>query len=141
MPINTTSSLKRTFRINIDVEVEFHADLPAGARSTAQQSYHDELVQALLAHPDGLMKLQLAHAVEALGPAKKALESDYGWVRHPEQQLIQPVMEEMSPAAQAYFTEELEEQVSYYDLDDIAETSIKRCTLTEQTNYSDRQKG
>jgi hypothetical protein len=141
MLINTPSPLKRTFRINIDIEVEFHADPPAGARSTAQQAYHNELVQALLAHPDRLMKLQEAHAVEMLGPAKKALESDYGWVRHPEQQLLQPVMEELSPAARTYFTEELEEQVSYYDLDDIAETTIKRCTLTEQTNYSGRQKG
>jgi hypothetical protein len=133
MQIHTSSSLKRTFHINIDIEVEFRASPPAEAGSSTQKSYHDELIQALLVHPDVLRKLQQAHAVGALGPAKKALETDYGWVRHPEQQLLQIVMEELTPAARAYFTEEIEQQVSFYVLDDIAETTIKRCTLTEQT--------
>jgi hypothetical protein len=131
--MHTPSSLKRTFRINIDIEVAFHASPPAGAESSTQKSYHDELIQTLLAHPDVLRKLQQAHAVGALGPAKKALETDYGWGRHPEQQLLQIVMEELTPAARTYFTEEIEQQVSFYVLDDIAETTIKRCTLTEQT--------
>jgi hypothetical protein len=131
MQIHTPSSLKRTFRINIDIEVAFHASPRAEAGPSAQESYYNELIQALLAHPDVLTKLQRAHAVDMLGSAKRVLASDYGWERHPEQQLLEPVMADMTPAARQYFAEELEDQVSFYCIDDIAETSIKRCTLTE----------
>ena len=105
----------RTFRISIDIETtidpESH-DLaflpPEGPR------YQRVLVQGLLAHPEVLHQLLRAWAIDALKPASKLLEAEYGWGRASEQQLLQPLIAELSPAAQAYFTEELEEGASAY---------------------------
>ncbi len=96
-----------------------------------QESYHRELVERLLAHPHVLEKLQRALAVDALSSAKKVLEVDYGWGSNPEQQLLQSVMADLEPAAQAYFSEGIEDGVSLYDLGDVSESTVKRCALTE----------
>src|SRR5207249_2053204 len=72
------------------------------------ERYHQAFVQHLLAHPPALCQLLRSSAVEALLPAKKMLEAEYGWGRISDQQLLQPLIAELEPAAQAYFTEELE---------------------------------
>jgi len=68
--------------------------------------------------------------VEALLPAKKLLEAEYGWGRISEQQVLQPLVAELEPAAQAYFTEELEDGVTVYSFDGYAAT-IKQVRMTE----------
>jgi hypothetical protein len=105
----------RTFRIIIDIETTIDPashDLvphhPEGSR------YQQALVQVLLAHPEVLRQLLRAWAIDALKPASKLLEAEYGWGRASEQELLQPLIAELSPAAQAYFTEELEEGASAY---------------------------
>ena len=71
-----------------------------------------------------------AYAVDALKPAGKLLEAEYGWGRASEQQLLQPLMAELSPAAQAYFTEELEEGASAYYVE-CFKTTVKRFGMSE----------
>ena len=131
MATQTPSLVRRSFRITIDVETILTAescktpgDGPEGKR------YHQALVQHLLAHPPVLRQLLRASAVTALIPAKKMLEAEYGWGRTSEQQLLQPLIEELEPAAQAYFTEELEEGAIVYYFDGY-EATIKRFGMTE----------
>ena len=107
--------VRRTFRITIDIETtidpashDLESHLPESSR------YQQALVQGLLAHPDVLHQLLRAFAVDALKPTRKLLEAEYGWGRASDQQLLQPIIAELEPAAQAYFTEELEEGASAY---------------------------
>ncbi len=121
----------RTFRISIDIETtidpESH-DLaflpPEGPR------YQELLVQGLLAHPEVLHQLLRSFAVDALKPASKLLEAEYGWGRASDQQLLQLIIEELEPAAQAYFTEELEEGASAYYLE-CYQATVKRFGMIE----------
>lgn len=131
MIMNTTASLRQTLRITIDVEVAFHGSPPAEVRRPEQEFYYRELLEHLSAHPDVLEKLRRALAVDALSAAKEELEAEYGWVSNPEQQLLQSVMADLEPAAQAYFSEEIEDGVSLYALADVSEATVKRCALTE----------
>jgi hypothetical protein len=59
--------------------------------------------------PDVMRRLFRPSAVDACLPAKQMLEAEYGWGRTSEQQLLQLIIAELEPAAQAYFTEELED--------------------------------
>jgi hypothetical protein len=47
-----------------------------------------------------------------------------------EQQLLQPLVAELEPAVQAYFTEELEDGATVYSFDGYAAT-IKQVRMTE----------
>jgi len=69
-------------------------------------------------------------AVDALTPARKLLEAEYGWGHASEQQLLQPIIAEMEPAAQAYFTEELEEGARAYYVE-CYEAVVKRFGMIE----------
>jgi hypothetical protein len=74
-------------------------------------------MQHLLAHPPALRHLLRASAVEALLEAQKLLEAEYGWGKTSDQQVLQPIIAELEPAAQAYFTEELEDGATVYYVD------------------------
>jgi hypothetical protein len=131
MAIQTPSLVRRTFRITVDVETIIMAS-PRETLSNGPEDerYHQALVQHLLAHLPVLCQLLRSSAVEALLPAKKMLEAEYGWGRSSEQQLLQPIMAELEPAAQAYFTEELEDMATVYYFDGYAAT-IKQVRMTE----------
>jgi len=121
----------RTFRITIDIETTID---PESQGLTSPQAfgsrYQQAFVQCLLAHPEVLRQLLRAYAVDALKPASKLLEAEYGWGCASEQQLLQPLMAELSPAAQAYFTEELEEGASAYYVERY-QTTVKRFHMSE----------
>lgn len=131
MPTNTIASLRQTLRITIDIEVAFRDHPPAGVSQPGQEFYYKELLDCLATHPDVLNRLRYALAVDALRPVKKRLEAEYGWVNHPEQQLLQSVMADLDPAIRAYFSEEIEEGVSLYSLGDATEVTVKGYALTE----------
>ena len=131
MATQTPSLVQQTFRITVDIETI----VTAKPRETLGNGPEDErshqaLVQHLLAHPPVLSQLLRSSAVEALLPAKKLLEAEYGWGRISEQQLLQPLVAELEPAAQAYFTEELEDGATVYFFDGYAAT-IKQVRMTE----------
>ena len=71
-----------------------------------------------------------ACAVDALQPTSKLIEAEYGWGRTSEQQLLQPLIAELEPAAQAYFTEELEEGASAYYVE-CYKATVKRFGMIE----------
>lgn len=131
MPANVTTSLRQTFRITIDVEVAFHANPSTQASRTIEEGYCRDLLNSLEIHSDVLTKLQHGLTVDTLSSAKKVLEVEYGWGRNSEQQLIQSIMEDLEPDAQAYFTEEIEDGVSLYSLGDVTEVTVKGYALTE----------
>ena len=123
--------VRRTFRITIDIETtidpESHDRAPYPSEGTR---YQQALVGGLLAHPEVLRQLLRALAVDALTPARKLLEAEYGWGRASDQQLLQPIITELEPAAQAYFTEELEDGASAYYVECYAAT-VKRFGMIE----------
>ena len=96
MATQTPSLVRRTFRITVDVETIVTAE-PRETLSNGPEDerYHQAFVQHLLAHPPALCQLLRSSAVEALLPAKKLLEAEYGWGRSSEQQLLQPIMAEL----------------------------------------------
>ncbi len=121
----------RTFRITIDIETTIDPESHDLASPQAfGPRYQQAFVQGLLAHPEVLRQLLRAYAVDALNEARKLLEAEYGWGRASEQQLLQPLIEELSPAAQAYFTEELEEGASAYYVE-CYKATVKRFGLSE----------
>jgi hypothetical protein len=92
--------------------------------------FHQALVQRLMAHPTLLDQLLRAAALDALGPARHLLEAEYGWGLGTDQRLLQPLIAELEPAAQAYFTEGLEDSASMYYFDGY-EATIKQVGMTE----------
>lgn len=123
--------VRRTFRITFDIETTLDAQTPDCATHPQEGArYQQALVQSLHAHPAILRQLLRSWAVDALKPASKLLEAEYGWGRASEQQLLHMVMAELEPAAQAYFTEELEEGASAYYVEG-TEATIKRFSMIE----------
>lgn len=123
--------VRRTLRITVDVETTVNAEPYETGDSRAEQvRFHQALVQRLLAHPKLLDQLLRSSAVDALKQAGKMLEAEYGWDSTSDQQLLQPVIAELEPAAQAYFTEELEDMATMYYFDGY-EATIKQFGMTE----------
>ncbi len=131
MATQTPSLVLRTFRITVDVETIITAEpRETLGNGPEDERYHQALVQHLLAHPPALRQLLRSSAVEALMPAKKMLEAEYGWGRTSDQQLLQSLIAELEPAAQAYFIEELEDGATVYYFDSYAAT-IKQFGMME----------
>ena len=131
MATQTPSLVRKTFRITVDVETIITAESRETlSNGPEDERYHQALVQQLLAHPPVLRQLLRSSAVEALLPAKKLLEAEYGWGRSSEQQLLQPIIAELESAARAYFTEELEDMATVYYFDGY-EATIKQFEMTE----------
>jgi hypothetical protein len=107
--------VRRTFRMTIDVEASIDPESYGVSPQLPQESgYQQALVRSLVAHPEVVRQLLRSIAVDALTPGRKLLEAEYGWGRGSDQQLLQPIIEELEPAARAYFTEELEDGASAY---------------------------
>ena len=107
--------VRRTFRITIDVETTLDPaspECPPNLREGAH--YQQALIHVLQAHPSVLRQFLRALAVDALKTASGLLEAEYGWGLASDQQLLQPVFAQLEPAAQAYFTEELEDGARAY---------------------------
>lgn len=120
--------VQRTFRISVDIETTITAspDETIGSRPE-QVQFHQALVRQLLAHPKRLDQLLRSSAVDALTGAEKMLVGDY---QVAEQHLLQPLIEALEPAAQAYFLEEIEDGVSVYCFDGYGAT-VKHVGMTE----------
>jgi hypothetical protein len=107
--------VRRTFRMTIDVEASIDPESNDLTSQLPEESgYQQALVRSLLAHPDVVRQLLRSIAVDALTPGRKLLEAEYGWGRGSDQQLLQPIIEELKPAARAYLTEELEDGARAY---------------------------
>jgi hypothetical protein len=130
--MSTHSSLvRRTFRITIDIETTIDPDSHGLAPHHPERlRYQRALVQSLLAHPGVLQQLLRAFAVVSLKPTSKLLEAEYEWGRASDQQLLQPIIAELEPDAQAYFTEELDGGASAYYFE-CYKAMVKRFRLIE----------
>jgi hypothetical protein len=124
-------TLRRTFRILVDVETTVHAAPRETERSTLESlHFHEALVQQLLKRPKLLDSLLRATVIDALKRAEPMLVAEYGWGRVSDQHLLQSVMKELEPAAQAYFSEEIEDGITVTHFDGY-ETVIKHFQLIE----------
>lgn len=121
--------VQRRFRINVDIETTINAepDKTIGSHQEHVQ-FHQAFVQKLLAQPALLNKLLRYYAVVEFREAEKMLTREYG--KTSDQQLLQPIIKELDPAAQAYFTEEVEAGISvpYFDG---CEAVVQNIQLTE----------
>jgi hypothetical protein len=68
--------------------------------------------------------------LDALGPARQLLEAENGRGLGTDQRLLQPLIAELEPAAQACFTEGLEDSARMYYFDGY-EATIKQVGMTE----------
>jgi tyrosyl-tRNA synthetase len=126
-----SSTVRRTFRLSVDIETVLKTEADETTLAHPEQArFHRALVQQLLARPTVLAQYQRAEAVTALKSAQKLFAAEFGWDRVSEQQLLQSLVEKLEPAAQAYFTEELEDGVTIYYFDG-CQTTIKDFNLTE----------
>lgn len=124
-------ALRRTFRILVDVETTVNATPRETEKSTLESlHFHQALVQQLLKRPKLLDSLLRATVIDALKRAEPMLAAEYRWSRVSDQQILQSVIEELEPAAQAYFSEEIEDgiAVTYFDG---YEATIKHFQLIE----------
>jgi hypothetical protein len=131
MTTTTPFRVQRTFRIIVEIETTVMASPRErlGDGKTHERSYQ-ALVQHLLAHPPALRHLLRASVVEALLEAQKLLEDEYGWGKTSDQQVLQPIIAELEPAAQAYFTEELEDGATVYHVDG-CEATVTQFSVAE----------
>ena len=123
--------VRRTFRMTIDVEASIDPEsYDLSPHLPDESGYQQALVQSLLAHPTILRQLLRSVAVDALTPGRKLLEAEYGWGRRSDQQLLQPIIAELDPAARAYFTEDLEDGASVYCIECYG-AAVKRFDMIE----------
>ena len=123
--------VRRTFRLSIDVETTLAAQADETILFHPEQTqFHHALVQQLLAHPAVLDRLLRASAVTALKPAQKLFAAEFGWDGGSEQHLLRPRIEQLEPAAHAYFMEELEDRITVYYFNGY-QAAIKHFNLTE----------
>jgi hypothetical protein len=125
-----TTQVRCTFRVTIDVETALDPAITGFASSMRDGvRYQQALIDGLQAHPEILRQFLRALAVDAVKPAVQLLDAEYGWGRASDQQLLQPIITELEPAAQAYFTEELEDGASVYYVD-CYHATVKRFAMT-----------
>ncbi len=120
--------LRQMFHITLDIETTLQTASEATLDKHTEQ-YNQALVQALLAHPEILQQLLRSSAIAALIPARNLLESEYNKGGVSEQDLLKPIMEQLEPEVQAYFTEEIEDHQNVYLFDGSA-TTIKHFQIT-----------
>jgi hypothetical protein len=111
-------ALKRTFRVTVDIEATVQATPDEERRvPPAHIRYHHAFVQQLQAHPAQLNHLLRAAATTAMKQAMQTLIAEYGWGSVSDQQILQPLIAMLEPAAQRYFQEEVEDGASVYYFD------------------------
>lgn len=125
------TTIKRTFRVTIDIEATVQATSHEELRfQPAHIGYRQALVQQLQAHPAQLDHILRATAATATKQAIQLLIADYGWGSVSEQQVLQPLITMLEPAAQSYFKEELEDGASLYYFDGY-DATVLRIEMTE----------
>jgi hypothetical protein len=123
--------VRRMFRITIDVETTLDPAAPDGAPHLREGAHYQQaLIRGLQAHPAVLRQFLQALAVDAVRPASRLLEAEYGWGRASDQQLLEPIITKLEPAAQAYFTEELEDGARAYYVE-CYQATVKQFGLIE----------
>lgn len=112
-PRNAT---KRTFRFTIDIEATLQATpREESSFQPAQLRYHQALVHQLQTHPTQLNHLLRGAAMTAMKQAVQLLIAEYSGVS--DQQILEPLIAALEPAAQNYFKEEVEDGNSVYYFD------------------------
>ena len=123
----------RTYRITIDVETASH---PEPSDITDHDSpvacAHQAVLQRLQDHPEVLERLLRSLAISTMDEASMLLDAEYG-SRMSEQELLQPIIAELEPEAQASLVEELEDGFQTYYFDGFA-ASVKGYQMTMLTN-------
>ena len=123
------TQVHRTYRITIDISTMSSLEPPDETSHDAHAARsHMDIMERLQAHPEVLDPLLRALIIGKLNEAKKLLDAEYG-SRIPEQKLLQPIIAELEPEAQAYLTEELEDGYQTYYFDGL-ETHVKRYQMT-----------
>jgi hypothetical protein len=122
------TQIHRTYRITIDITTTSYDQPPDTDHDVRAARSHMAVMERLQAHPEVLDPLLRSLIISRLDEAKRLLDAEYG-SRLPEHQLLQPIMAELGPEMQAYFTEELEDGCQVYYLDGF-ETRLKRYQMT-----------
>jgi hypothetical protein len=123
-----STQIQRTYRITIDMVTTSDAQPHATVSDAHAARSHLAVMERLQAHPEVLDPLLRSLVIGRLDEAKKLLDAEYG-SRLPEHKLLQPIIAELEPEAQAYLTEELEDGCQVYYFDGF-ETNLKRYQMT-----------
>jgi hypothetical protein len=119
----------RTYRITIDVETASH---PEPSDITDHDSpvacAHKAVLQRLQDHPEILEKLLRSLVISKVNEASMLLAAEYG-SRISEHEVLQPILAELQPEAQAPLVEELEDGFQTYYFDGFA-ASVKGYQMT-----------
>ena len=119
---------RQTFQISLDIETTLHSPFQEPPDEKAEH-YYSSLAQTLLAHPKILSQLFRLAALATLPMAREMITAEYGKGGISEQELLTPLIEQLEPDAQAYFTEEIEDQQHVFVFDGYSAT-IKQVRMT-----------
>jgi hypothetical protein len=124
--------VRKKFRITIDVEATLSGGPRGGELPPAPENvpHTRALIERLEAQPELVDRLLRYRAVDALKQAGKALEVEHREAGASEQELLGQVVTELEPEAQAYFTEQLEDEASGYYFDGYGAT-VERVSIAE----------
>jgi len=104
-----TSSIRRTYRITIDIEAMISAEpLETPNGNSEHLHYYQALFQSLQAHPALLDRVLRTAAMDSLKEANTMIKAEYGWERASEEPPLHVAIAALEPEAQAYFSEEVE---------------------------------
>lgn len=125
---NHLPDARQTFQISLDIETTLH---PPSQELPDEKAgyYYSLLAQTLLAHPESLSQLFRLAALAMLPTAWEMLTAEYGKGGISEQELLTPLLEQLEPDAQAYFTEEIEDEQHVFLFDGYSAT-IKHFQMT-----------
>ena len=126
--------VRKKFRVTIDVEATLTAGPRGGELPPAPENvpHTRALMERLLARPELVDRLLRLRAVDAAKQAGKALEVEREGSGASEDELLGTIFAELEPEAQAYFTEELEDEANEYYFDGYGAT-VERVSMTEIT--------
>lgn len=123
-----STQMHRTYRITIDIATTSYAQPPDADQDAPAARSHMAVMERLQAHPEVLDPLLRSLIMGRLDEVKKLLDAEYG-SHIPEHEVLQPIIAELEPEAQAYLTEELEDRCQVYYFDGF-ETNLKRYQMT-----------
>lgn len=119
---------RQTFSITLHIETILHPPSHKAPDEKAEH-YHRLLIQALLSNPEILSQVFRLAALATVPSAKGMLMAEYAKEGLSEQQLLASLIKQLEPSAQAYFTEEIEEQ-QHLVLFEGYEATIKQVQMT-----------
>ena len=126
--------VRKKFRVTIDVEVTLTAGPRGGELPPAPENvpHTRALMERLMARPELVDRLLRRRAVDAVKQAGKALEVEREGSVASEDEQLGTIFAELEPEAQAYFTEELEDEANEYYFDGYGAT-VEQVSMTEIT--------